>query len=118
MTRAKEGTVVHLDLASRDPNATCAFLQAALGWRFSPAMPGYDMFLAPDAPHGGLRPLEAGEAPRVLAYVAVDDLDAARQRIEKAGGRVLTGPDEVPGFGRMLTFEAPGGVALGAFQER
>lgn len=117
--RAREGTVIHVDVVSEDERATRAFLEGAFGWKFR-AIPfaHYALFEAPSPPHGGLRRVEANERAGARAYLAVDSLDEARGRIEKAGGRVLGDEQKVPGFGRFVLFEAPGRVVLGAFEEK
>ena len=117
--RAPEGTIVHVDLLSKDERATRAFLEAAFGWKFH-GIPfvDYALFQASGPPHGGLRRVATNEAPGARAYIAVDSLDDARGRIEKAGGRILGDVQKVPGFGRFLLLEAPGGLIVGAFEEK
>lgn len=113
-----EGQYIHLDLVSTDPKATRAFFEAAFGWKFPPSAFGeYALWEAPGAPHGGLRRQEGGEPPGLIGYLAVDSLADAEPRIAKAGGRILGPVQEVPGFGRLLLFEAPGGIVQGVFEE-
>lgn len=118
-SHAPEGAIVHLDLLSADPKATRDFLQGAFGWRFtSIPFAGYALFHAPSPPHGGLRERSGEEPPGVRAYVAVDSLAEARDRIVKAGGLLLSDDQQVPGFGRFFLFQEPGGLTLAAFEER
>jgi predicted enzyme related to lactoylglutathione lyase len=114
-----EGQLVHVDLLSNDPAASKEFYRVAFRWKFPPAPFGdYALWEAPAPPHGGLRKFEAHERPGTIAYLAVDSTEEARQRVVKAGGRVLTEDQEIPGFGRFFLFEAPGGIVQGAFEEK
>lgn len=118
-TKALPGAIIHVDLLSQDEKSTRDFLEAAFGWKFRPIpFAHYALFTAPAAPHGGLRRAEPGETAGARAYLSVDSLDEARDRIVKAGGKILGEEQRVPGFGRFLLFEAPGGLVLGAFEER
>ena len=113
------GGYIHVDLISDDPKATRAFYEAAFGWRFrSIPFAGYSLFEAHAPPHGGLRGPEREERPGMLGYIGVDDLGAARARVEHAGGKILGDVQRVPGFGRFLLFQAPGGLVQGIFEER
>jgi predicted enzyme related to lactoylglutathione lyase len=42
-------------------------------------------------------------------YINVDAIDAAKQRVEKAGGKVVMGPMEVPGGQWILQARDPQG---------
>ncbi len=117
--RGVPGSYIHFDLVSKDPKATRRFYEAAFGWSFK-AIPfaGYALATATAPPHGGMRAAEAGEAPGMVGYLAVDSLEDAVARIEAAGGKVLGKEQKVPRFGRFVLFEAPGGVVQGVFEER
>ena len=57
------------------------------------------MFNSPNVPH-----------PIWLFYFNVDSIAAAQQRLEKAGGKVMMGPHEVPGGGWIIQATDPQGV--------
>lgn len=57
------------------------------------------MFNSPNVPH-----------PIWLFYFNVDSVAAAQQRLEKAGGKVMMGPHEVPGGGWIIQAQDPQGV--------
>ena len=113
------GRYVHFDLASRDPKATREFYESIFGWKFR-HIPGADYWLvtAGAEPHSGLRKTEWGEASHMLGYISVPSLDAVEIRIKAAGGRIIGGRQEIPGFGASLLFEAPGGLVQAVFEER
>jgi len=71
----------------------------------------YQMFAAGGHPIGGMmnRPAEM-PASWWNYYINVDDIDAAKARVEKAGGTVKMGPMEVPGGQWVLQGEDPQGA--------
>jgi uncharacterized protein len=113
--------LAHTELASTDPTATRKFLEAAFGWRFEtqqgPKGGTYLAFTAPGGGRGGIRPTQPKEPPATTSYVLVDDLDAALQKVQKAGGEVVLPPTDVPGMGRFFWFKVPGGPVLAAWQD-
>lgn len=50
-----------------------------------------------------------------IAYIAVDDVNAAAKKAEALGGKILLPPTEVPGFGRAAVLRDPQGAAFGIF---
>lgn len=107
----------HLEICSDDVAATKAFLTDVFSWRFSEAMPGYDMFWAPGALFGGIRPkMDEEPAPQTIPYLVVDDLDARLERVQAAGGTITVPIQEVPQAGRFFWFLTPGGLPLAAWE--
>jgi len=54
-------------------------------------------------------------------YVRVESADATARKVEEAGGRVVSGPDDIgPGgdAGRIVVFTDPAGALLGALEPR
>jgi predicted enzyme related to lactoylglutathione lyase len=54
--------------------------------------------------------------PNWLYYVSTADVDAAAKKIEKKGGKILTGPMDVPGGGRIVVAQDPQGAAFALHQ--
>jgi predicted enzyme related to lactoylglutathione lyase len=50
------------------------------------------------------------ELPGALNYISVDSVDRTLAQVTKAGGHVLMGKQEIPGWGWSAVFQAPGGV--------
>lgn len=50
-----------------------------------------------------------------IAYIGVDNVDAAAKKTEELGGKILLPPTEVPGFGRAAVLRDPQGAAFGVF---
>lgn len=108
------------ELASTDPAATRRFLEKAFHWKFrSRAMPQgrYLAFEIPGGGRGGVRPTQPTEAPSSLSYVRVADLEAARRRVEGAGGSIILPRVDVPGMGSFFWFKVPGGPVLACWQD-
>jgi uncharacterized protein len=61
---------------------------------------------------------QAGPWPGNMAfYIDVDDLDAYRQKIEAAGGKILVDKMAVPGVGQLSLFSDPDGRVLGMWKQ-
>ena len=109
------------ELAAPDPNSAWSFYQALFGWEKSSAM---DM--GPDGTYqmfrrgGGKidlgafyrRPADKPGTAAWLMYAFVRDADRAAELVTQLGGRVQSGPMDVPGGGRIATCVDPQGAAF------
>lgn len=109
------------ELAAPDPNSAWSFYQALFGWEKSGAM---DM--GPDGTYqmfrrgGGKidlgafykRPADKPGTAAWLMYAYVRDADRAAELVTQLGGRVQSGPMDVPGSGRIATCVDPQGAAF------
>jgi hypothetical protein len=108
------------ELMTSDPEAALAFYTALLGWNTQKMpMPGGDyhvvrvgetsvggvMAMPPEAKAGGMPPCWG-------SYVTVADVDATARRAVELGGKVVHGPQDIPGVGRMAVIIDPQGAAL------
>jgi predicted enzyme related to lactoylglutathione lyase len=74
------------------------------------------MFNRPHGMIGGIMPKTpemANIPPHWLIYFRVSDADAAAERIKASGGKILSGPMEVPGGDRVVTASDPQGAVFG-----
>ncbi len=93
------------ELATTDYEAATAFYAELFGWEvtedFDMGEDGiYRMYGHGDTAYGGIynKSAERGPgAPLWLHYIRVNDINEAAKRVEKGGGKVLSGPMEVPG---------------------
>ena len=109
-----------VELASEDLSLTQKFLSRVFGWKFqSVRMPmgEYLTFRTGDGGQGGVRPTKGSEAPSSLGYVRVRDLDDARKRVERAGGRIILPRIDVPGMGSFFWFQVPSGPVMACWQD-
>lgn len=114
------GSLAFAELASTDPAATRRFLERVFGWGFEAVrMPTgeYLSFTTPGGGRGGIRPTQPRESPASLNYVRVEDLEAARKLVERAGGEVVMPRVDIPGMGSFFWFRAPGGPILACWQD-
>ncbi|MBM3926129.1 MAG: VOC family protein [SAR202 cluster bacterium] len=61
--------------------------------------------------NGGI-PVPPDKKPRVMVYIEVKDLNAFLKKIEKAGGKTLMPPTEIPGVVTFAQFADPDGNAM------
>ncbi|HEY1307772.1 MAG TPA: VOC family protein [Vicinamibacterales bacterium] len=109
------------ELMTTDMPAAMKFYQEVFGWQPSESMDmgpmgKYQMFNRPHGMIGGMmnRPPEmANVPPNWLIYFRVPDADAAAARVKANGGKILNGPNEVPGGDRVLSAADPQGAAFG-----
>ena len=107
------------DLRSADPDAARAFYSTLFGYTYEgleAAGPDYTLFFsrpgeAPLGGMGGLTRAPAGTPSHWVVYFGVDDVPAAVQRAEEAGGTVLTAPFETP-YGPMAALTDPAGAVF------
>jgi predicted enzyme related to lactoylglutathione lyase len=109
------------ELAAPDPIAAWPFYQALFGWEKSGAMDMgpdgmYQMFRRGGGKTdlGALykRPADKPGTAAWLMYAFVRDADRAAEIVTRLGGRVQSGPMDVPGGGRIATCVDPQGAAF------
>jgi hypothetical protein len=118
---ATTGSIVHVELLSRDHPGTRGLLESTFGWEFDrDEEQEYLMWWAPNPPGGGLVDETTWpDAPAsTVLYVRVDDVDATRTAIVDAGGELVVDEVEVPGMGVFVVFRDPGGVVNAAREDR
>ena len=110
--------VIHFEMPYQEAQRAASFYTAAFGWKtqmLGPEMGDYLLVTTaekdarPGAPagaiNGGLYPFKPdwpAQYPSVV--MGVDDITAAMQRVEAAGGQVLGEPMEIPGIGAYVSF--------------
>ena len=106
------------ELTTADPAAAAEFYGALFGWTFDAMqMPDgvYRVIKAGDTAVGGIMttpPAALGMPPMWGCYVTVADVDATAKRCVELGGKVLVGPQDVPGVGRFAVILDKQGAAL------
>lgn len=116
--KVPQGHAVWNELTASDPDAAMSFYGALLGLHKEGGVPMGDLgeysFI-----HSGPDCIGAvmGEAPNAKSgwqiYFSVDDIDASAGRLAEAGGRVVQGPDEIPGDCFALVAEDDRGARFG-----
>ncbi len=113
------GTFCWNELMTRDPEAAEKFYSELVGWQAADSgMPGmkYSMLKAGDQTAGGMMAMPdevPAEVPsHWMAYITVDDVDAAIAKVADLGGTVLHGPMDIPTVGRFCTIQDPTGAVV------
>jgi len=109
------------ELMTTDMNAAMKFYEDVFNWQPTESvdmgdMGKYQMFNRPHGMIGGMMnkpPQMANVPPNWLIYFRVPDVDAAVERIKANGGKVLNGPNDVPGGDRVVSAMDPQGAAFG-----
>jgi predicted enzyme related to lactoylglutathione lyase len=115
---SKLNPVVHFEMPAADRNRMAAFYQRAFGWKtqmLGPEMGNYvvvttaESDVKPGAPAGAInggffekKPDWPAQHPSVV--IAVEDVSAAMQRVNAAGGKTLGEPMQIPGIGKYVSF--------------
>ncbi len=119
------GAPAWVDLQSPDQEASKRFYAELFGWEYRDnpmtAEYVYSMAVVGGSPVAAIAPqapeaVHAGITTAWNTYFAVDDVDAALEKVAPAGGRVLMGADDVEGFGRMALIEDSIGAPLALWQ--
>jgi predicted enzyme related to lactoylglutathione lyase len=111
------------ELQTSDDQAALAFYGDQFGWTKDGAMPMGEMgdysFLGHDGGMiGAVMKAPPGEAPGWNYFFRVGDIDAAKQRIEEAGGSIVQEPMEVPGGDFVIYARDPQGAKFGVVGSR
>jgi len=106
------------ELMTSDPKGAMAFYGRVFGWTAARSMDmgemgSYDIFAHQGADIGGMMRLMPGmPRPFWLPYFGTEGIDAAVARIKAAGGRLLNGPQEVPGGAWIIQVLDPQGAMV------
>jgi predicted enzyme related to lactoylglutathione lyase len=121
------GDFCWLELATTDAAAAKAFYGAVFGWSPADIPMGdagvYTMWKLEDLELGAMYQLSGEQAkqgipPHWMIYVAVTSTDDAIAKAVQAGGKVLMGPHDVPGAGRMAVLLDPAGAVFAVWEAR
>ena len=112
------------ELHTSDREKAFAFYSDQFGWPEIHRMPmgpdefyqifGYDRSQG----RGAIFTDKDAKAPHWLFYFWVDDLDVTQAKLEKAGGKVLTGPMEVPDSTWIIHASDPQGITFAVVGRR
>jgi hypothetical protein len=107
--------VVHFEVLGRDAAALQSFYGKVFDWELNPVMPTYAMVSTGGEGEiaGGIGATPDGSEGHVTFYVAVDDLAAALEQVEAAGGRTVQPPMDVPEGPSIALFADPEGHVIG-----
>jgi predicted enzyme related to lactoylglutathione lyase len=116
------GTPSWVDLSSPDLDASASFYGEMFGWEAVASegpveeTGGYRMFTNGGVEVAGLGPAQPGQPPAWTTYIAVDDLDAVKSRVEAAGGTTVMDALQVMDAGTMAIFSDGEGAVFAVWQ--
>lgn len=114
------GRFIWYELITTDPAGAKAFYGDVVGWT-SQAMPmpggDYTVLQADGNGVGGVMEIPpdakaAGTPPNWTGYIAVDDTDAAADKVKSLGGSVMRPATDIPGVGRFAVVADPTGAVF------
>jgi len=108
---------VHVELSTHDVPKAKAFYGKLFGWKLEdkdmgPA--GTYTVINPQGGTGGgiMKHPHAGAPAMWLAYVLVDDIEAATEKARSLGAKIDRNVTDIPGVGRFSIFTDPTGAML------
>ena len=114
----------HVELNTPDPEKARAFYSRLFHWELedmpNPAVPSnsYIMIKVGQGTGGGIMKQVPGGPSGWLAYVEVDDIQAATRKAKSLGGKIMKDVTEVMGAGWISFIEDPTGAVLGLWQAK
>jgi predicted enzyme related to lactoylglutathione lyase len=105
------------ELAAADLDVAADFYANLFGWRMEPSegMPmRYMMIKNGQATNGGMREKQPQEPPYWLVYFAVEDADAAIEKVKELGGSAIAGPYEMA-MGKIAVVQDPQGAVFALY---
>jgi uncharacterized protein len=115
---------VHVELNTADPEKAKAFYSKLFQWQLedvpNPAVPdsSYTMIKVGTGTGGGIMKQVPGGPSGWLAYVEVDDIQAATAKAKSLGGKVMKDVTEVMGMGWLSFIQDPTGAVLGLWKSK
>lgn len=106
--------VNHFEVMGEDGPALQDFYRTVFDWSIDASNPmGYGIVAKEGNGIGGGIAASQDGSSVVTVYVQVDDLQAALDKIEAAGGKTVMPPMDVPGGPKIAQFDDPAGNRLG-----
>ena len=104
--------VMWFEVEGKDAKKLQDFYSKAFGWEIDADNPmNYGMVQAKEGIPGGVGPNSDGA--RVTIYIQVADLQEALDAVEKAGGKTVNPPMQVPNGPELAHFSDPEGNFIG-----
>ncbi len=109
------GVAGWIEHSGPDAAAAKRFYSDVLGWTIADIPmkdgAGYSGIMISESPIGGFSPFPSDHGAWTI-YITVEDVDARLAKAQAAGAKLLHGPMDVPGVGRMATIADPQGAHI------
>jgi predicted enzyme related to lactoylglutathione lyase len=115
------GQFVWYELTTPDVDAARKFYPPITGWGTQPFDKDYMMWTSGGAPIAGIFRLgpeqrQKGIPPNWMPYIEANNIDETARRVTSLGGKVMVGPDDIPGTGRFAVVQDPQGAVFGIYK--
>lgn len=116
-----QGQFVWYELTTPDVDGARRFYPSITGWGTQQFDKDYTMWTNGGAPIGGIFRLgpeqrQKGIPPNWMPYIEADNVDETARRATLLGGRVVHGPQDIPGTGRFAVLQDPQGATFGIYK--
>jgi predicted enzyme related to lactoylglutathione lyase len=113
--------VVHFELQADDPERASTFYKAVFGWDIKKWAGEMDYWLVATGPKDapgidGAIMKRMSPGGQTINTIAVEDLDASVKMVRKAGGKVVTKRQTIPGIGLFCYCTDTEGNSFGMLQ--
>lgn len=116
----KPGSFCWVDVAVSDARDTLGFFTDLFGWgrrvRPTSEAEAYSIFTSGGSHIAGLYEVPQDGPSQWMSYALVDDLQESTEKAVSLGAKVVNGPLEISGFGRMTMVQDPVGVVFALWQ--
>jgi predicted enzyme related to lactoylglutathione lyase len=114
------GQFVWYELTTPDVDAARKFYPPITGWGTQPFDKDYMMWTTRGVPIAGIFRLgpeqrQKGVPPNWMPYVDVNSVDETARKATSLGGKVMHGPEDIPGTGRFAVLQDPQGAVFGIY---
>jgi uncharacterized protein len=115
------GQFIWYELTTPDPDAAQKFYPRFTGWGTQKFDSDYSMWTTGGAPFAGIFRLgpemrAQGVPPNWMPYVETNDVGKTAELAGSLGGKVVTGPTDIPGTGRFAVLQDPQGAVFGIYK--
>ena len=115
------GQFIWYELTTPDVEAAKKFYPRFTGWGTQAFDNDYTMWTTGGVPFAGLFRLndemrQQGVPPNWMPYVESDNVDETAAKAASLGGRLVYGPDDIPGTGRFAVLQDPQGATFGVYR--
>ena len=113
--------VIHWEMWTKSPEKLGDFYKKVFGWKIDPR-PELNYHIVDTRAKAGINggmmtPQHKEPWPGNMSfYIDVDDLDAYRQKVQDAGGKILVEEQDVGGMGTFSLFADPDGRVIGLWK--
>jgi predicted enzyme related to lactoylglutathione lyase len=112
--QAERGKVVWHDLVTHDLATAKRFYAATFGWTFEDVTSGYAVARNNGRLVAGIGRIDnTASGSQWIAQISVDDIDGRAAAVKKKGGKVLLGPFDLRGRGRVAVLSDPQSAVFG-----